>query len=257
MLRTLCACVGLAAATAVATPSKARTADLDPLAPRAAARQFDALCADVRDHRIAREAARARVGELLPQITADFYARGGLDAPRETWRFPLAGYGSESIGGKNGSGYVATGYDWFDGSRSLGHPGHDIFIKDRNQDELDDKTGKPVDVVSISSGIVVADETDWNTASTLRGGRYLYIYDPSRDGILYYAHLRSLLVSPGDIISPGQPIATVGRSGRNAAARRSPTHLHVMFLAIEHGDHPRPRDLSRDLARLGRRRPRS
>lgn len=251
MLRALCALV--AAAATIGRPVQGRGGDLGKPTPRVAARQFNALCADVRDRRIARDAARARIRELLPLIAADFSARGGLDAPDEAWRFPVSGYGSESIGGKNGSGYVATGYDWFDGYASRGHPGHDIFITDRNQDELDDKTAKPVDVLSISPGIVVAGEPDWNTASILRGGRYLYIYDPSRDGIFYYAHVRSLLVSPGDIVSPGQAIATVGRSGRNAAARRSPTHMHVMCLAIENGDYPRPRDLYRDLARLGRR----
>jgi hypothetical protein len=47
-------------------------------------------------------------------------------------------------------------------------------------------------------------------------------------------------------------IATVGRSGRNASARRSPTHLHVMFLAIEDG-YPKPRDIYQDLLRLGGR----
>jgi hypothetical protein len=71
--------------------------------------------------------------------------------------------------------------------------------------------------------------------------------------LFYYAHLRSLHVELGDIVSPGQAIATVGRSGRNAAQPRSPTHLHVMCLVIE-GDAPRARDIYRDLLRLGRRR---
>lgn len=217
--------------------------------------QFDALYAQIRDGRVARDAARARVRELLPQIKADFYARGGTDTPTDASRFPVEGYGPESIGGKSGSGYQPKGYDWFDGYKSGGHPGHDIFIRDRNQDELDDGTGKPVNVLSISSGIVIAYSPDWNTASALRGGRYLYIYDPARSGIFYYAHQRSLLVKPGDVVRPGQPIATVGRSGRNASASRSPTHLHVMFLGIDDGDYPRPRDIYQDLARLGRRHP--
>jgi peptidoglycan LD-endopeptidase LytH len=218
-----------------------------------AARQFDALYADIRDGKIAREAARARVRALLPTIKQDFYARGGNDAPREAWRFPVEGYAANSIGGKDGSGYLPNGYDWFEGYKSKGHPGHDIFIRDRNQDELDDATGKPVNVRSMSSGIVVAYAPEWNPDSILRGGRYLYIYDPSQNGIFYYAHQRSLQVKPGDIVSPGQVIATVGRSGHNAAAPRSPTHLHVMFLAIDTGDYPRPRDIYRDLARIGRR----
>jgi murein DD-endopeptidase MepM/ murein hydrolase activator NlpD len=225
--------------------------------------QLDELYASIRDGKITREAARPIVGELLPQIKQDFYARGGRDAPKDAWRFPVEGYAANSIGGANGSGYLPNGYDWFDGHKSKGHPGHDIFIRDRNQDELDDATGKPVNVLSISSGIVVAYSPDWKPDGPLRGGRYLYIYDPSQNGIFYYAHQRSLLVKPGDIVSPGQIIATVGRSGRNAAAPRSPTHLHVMFLAIDGNDYPRPRDIYQDLviasrtaARGGRSRPR-
>jgi murein DD-endopeptidase MepM/ murein hydrolase activator NlpD len=212
---------------------------------------FDRLYAAIRDGAIDREAARERVRTLLPRIRDDFYARGGRDAPAGAWRFPLEGYAANAIGGKNGSGYVADGYDYFDGYKSHGHPGHDLFIHDRNQDELDDATGKPVDVLSIGSGIVVARASEWDRGSILRGGRYIYVYDPARGGMFYYAHNRSVLVMPGDIVTPGQVIATVGRSGRNASAPRSPTHLHVMFLAIEDG-YPKPRDIYQDLLRLGR-----
>ena len=127
------------------------------------------------------------------------------------------------------------------------------FIRDRNRDQLDDATGKPVNVLSISSGIVVAYSLEWKAGRILRGGRYIYIYDPSQNGIFYYAHQRSLLVKPGDIVSPGHVIATVGRSGKNAAAPRSATHLHVMFLAIDGGDHLRPHDIYPDLVRIGGR----
>ncbi len=144
------------------------------------------------------------------------------------------------------------GYDYFDGYRSHGHPGHDLFIHDKDRDELDDATGKPVNVLSIGSGIVVAHASEWDRDSALRGGRYIYIYDPGRNAMFYYAHNRSVLVTTGDVVTPGQVIATVGRSGRNASAPRSPTHLHVMFLAIEDG-YPKPRDIYQDLLRLGSR----
>jgi murein DD-endopeptidase MepM/ murein hydrolase activator NlpD len=213
--------------------------------------EFDALYAQIRDRTIARDAARSRVAALIPEIRARFYARGGTDSPPESWRFPLERYGAEAIGGRNGSGYMPSGYDWFDGSASRGHPGHDLFIHDRNQDELDDATGQPVNVVSMTAGIVVATAPEWTADSVLRGGRYIYIYSPQQNGLFYYAHNREIVVKPGDIVVPGQRIATVGRSGRNAAQPRSPTHLHVMFLAIEEG-YPRPRDIYRDLERVGR-----
>ena len=146
---------------------------------------------------------------------------------------------------------MPAGYDWFDGYKSRGHPGHDLFIHDSNRDELDDLTGRPVTVVSMTTGIVVATALEWKADSVLRGGRYIYIYSPQQNGLFYYAHNREILAKPGDVVAAGQAIATVGRSGRNAAQTRSPTHLHVMFLAIEDG-YPKPRDIYPDLRRLGR-----
>src|SRR5438132_4231008 len=155
---------------AVLAVAMATAAPLDPCA------EFDALYAQIRDQTITRDAARRRVTALIPEIRGEFYARGGTDSPPESWRFPLQGYGAEAIGGKNGSGYMLAGYDWFDGYKSRGHPGHDLFIHDRNRDELDDLTGRPVTVVSMTTGIVVATALEWKADSVLRGGRYIYIY---------------------------------------------------------------------------------
>jgi peptidoglycan LD-endopeptidase LytH len=216
--------------------------------------EFDALYARIRDRRIERAEAVVAVRALLPQIRSDYTAHRGSASP-DAWRFPLDGYGAESIGGRNGSGYRPNGYDWFDGRASQGHPGHDLFIHDRNQDSRDDRTGEPVIVHSIAAGIVVAYAPEWDPASGLRGGRYVYVYSPDAHGIFYYAHNASILVKPGDLVSAGEPIATVGRTGRNAAMPRSPTHLHVMFLAVGDDDYPRPRDIYADLVRLASRRP--
>lgn len=244
----LCAFTCVAALTSVGTSIEtsiaAQMAPVDPCV------EFDRLYARIRDGHIARADALSQIRILLPRIRAWFDTHGGIVAPPDTWRFPLEGYGAGDIGGTRGSGYVADGYDYFDGYKSHGHPGHDIFIHDRNQDDLDDGTGKPVNVLSISSGVVVAEATDWAPDSVLRGGRYIYVYDPLANGMFYYAHNRSVLVKPGDVVRPGQVIATAGRSGRNAAAPRSPTHLHIMFLAMDDG-YPKPRDIYQDLLRLG------
>ncbi len=216
---------------------------------------FDALYARIRDQTIARAEALPRVRALLPELRKHFYEHGGAVTPAAGERFPLEGYGAEAIGGKGGSGYQPDGYDWFDGRASRGHPGHDLFIHDRNQDALDDRTGRPVTVVSMAAGVVVACAPDWDARSGLRGGRYVYVYSPAQHGIFYYAHNSSILVRPGDVVSAGTPIATVGRTGKNAAAPRSPTHLHVMFLAIDDDGYPRPRDIYPDLLRLGSRQP--
>lgn len=214
---------------------------------------FDELYARIRDQQIDRAAALPQVRALLPRIRDEYYARGGVDTPPDAERFPVAGYGAESIGGTNGSGYQPNGYDWFLGRDSKGHPGHDLFIHDRDRDSLDDRTDRPVDVLCIAAGIVVASSPDWDPSSGLRGGRYVYVYSPAQRGIFYYAHNASIAVRPDDIVTAGQPIATVGRTGRNAAMPRSPTHLHVMFLAVGDDGYPRPRDIYADLIRLARR----
>ena len=69
----------------------------------------------------------------------------------------------------------------------------------------------------------------------MRGGRYLWIYDPGNDLLIYYAHNQRLLVAVGTVVKAGDAIATVGRSGYNAAKQRSPTHLHLTALKIADG----------------------
>ncbi|MBN1760836.1 MAG: peptidoglycan DD-metalloendopeptidase family protein [Chitinispirillaceae bacterium] len=168
--------------------------------------------------------------------------------------FPLPGYSSKDIGGKNGEGYRPSGYNWFDGNRHGGHPAQDIFVNDTDRDCRDDKTGKPIPVVSVCRGIVVSVKTGWTEDSEIRGGNYLYIYDPWLYGYYYYAHLDSIKVAAGDTVTPGQQIATLGRTGKNAFQARSPTHLHLMSL-IATAKGPQPRNLYTELCATGRENP--
>jgi murein DD-endopeptidase MepM/ murein hydrolase activator NlpD len=200
--------------------------------------ELNALNTQIRDQAISKEAALRKIKELLPQ--AEAYYRSHSRSSSAGWVFPLRGYNSAAIGGKNGSGYIAGCYSFFDGNKHGGHPAHDIFIQDANQDCIDDKTGKDVEVLSCTGGIVVATETTWQPGSIQRGGNYIMIYAPAERRFLYYAHNKTLLVKPGDIVTAGQAIATVGRSGANAAKKRSPTHLHFMVLKLDAEDYPRP-----------------
>lgn len=204
--------------------------------------QFDRLNTLVRDGLVARETARTRIIELLPRLKAYFYAKGGVDAPQDDWVFPVQGYNQRSIGGASGNGYIAKGYDYFDGNGHGGHPAHDIFIIDNNQDELDDNTQKPVDVLATKSGVVVATAREWAVGSGLRGGKYIYVFEPVTNSLLYYAHNREIFVKPGDVVEAGTVLANVGRSGKNANPSRSPTHLHIMRLVFDDG-YPKPNDL--------------
>lgn len=185
----------------------------------------------IRDGKITKAEAQAEIKRLFPLIASYYQENGGKPATGK-WTFPLKGYTASAIGGTNGSGYIAQGYDYFQGNKHGGHPAHDLFIRDKDQDGLDDKSGSPVEVLSVTNGIVVAAEPEWEAESTLRGGKYLWILSPDTKRLCYYAHNAQLLVNVGDIVQQGQAIAYVGRTGLNAYKQRSPTHLHFSMLEI-------------------------
>jgi murein DD-endopeptidase MepM/ murein hydrolase activator NlpD len=202
------------------------------------AAEWHLLYLKIRDSQISREEAWARLRALEP-LLRDHYLKSWNQKSEDRPGFPLKGYGPSAIGGQGGSGYQPKGYDFFDGNRHKGHPGHDIFIRDKNQDGVDDSTGKPVEVVSISSGIVVSVNLNWESSSPIRGGNCVWIYDPIKSRYYYYAHLNEIFVSIGQIVSKGNRLGTVGRTGVKAYPKRSPTHLHfVVHQSI--GGHPKP-----------------
>jgi hypothetical protein len=208
--------------------------------------KFNVLNTKIRDGLITQDEAQNSIRQLVPEVNEYFAAHGGIVSSEDDWVFPLRGYNSSSIGGVNGSGYNAKGYNYFDGNKHGGHPAHDIFIFDHNQDCIDDHTGKPVDVLSVCNGVVIACEPDWEPSSDLRGGKYIYILDPSDDGIFYYAHNDEIFVKPGDIVKAGDVIAHVGRTGLSAYKKRSPTHLHLMYLQVKDG-FPVPENIYKEL----------
>jgi len=209
---------------------------------------FNRLNSAIRDNRINRSRAKAEFRSLIDQIGKEYYATGRREYLSEEWVFPLQGYGYKAIGGINGNGYQKGGYDYFDGNRHSGHPSLDIFIHDKNHLSIDDVTAKPVSVLSVTGGVVVALEKEWNKSSPLRGGKYIWIYDPISNALLYYAHNSTVLVGLGDLVKPGDVISYVGRTGLNAFKRRSPTHLHLTFLPISCGL-PVPRNIYKELLR--------
>jgi murein DD-endopeptidase MepM/ murein hydrolase activator NlpD len=209
---------------------------------------FNNFNTQIRDGRISKAAAREDLPSRLAAIRTDYYQRGGRDYAPEEWVFPVAGYTAAAIEKRGNHGFVPSGYDFFSGNRHGGHPAYDIFIRDRNQDSRDDRTGKAVQVVSMTGGVVVALEKEWPTGSKLRGGRYIWVYDPANNLLVYYAHNEKLFVEPGTVVKPGDLLATMGRSGLNAVKRRSPTHLHFSVLRIMDGQ-PLPVPLYQELQR--------
>lgn len=148
--------------------------------------------------------------------------------------FPVEGYGPRQIGGRRGEAYQAKSYEFVGERRRRGHPAQDIFVHDGNQDDLDDRTGRPVNIVALADGIVLSAFCDWTpetaTATNGRGGNYVWIYHPGLKLFAYYAHLKDVYVNVGDRLAGGARFATLGRTGTRAYAERSPTHLHLMLL---------------------------
>lgn len=166
--------------------------------------------------------------------------------PDNEWVFPIRGYNPNAIGGYRGNGYIVGDFDFFD-LNSGGHPAHDIFIDDVNQDCIDDITNMPAEIISMSGGIVVETRKNWSTSMMdIKGGNIVYVYDNYTNGFFYYAHMKDVYVNVGDLVEPGTPLGTIGRTGRNAYPSRSPTHLHIMYVRSFDGN-LRPENIYNDL----------
>lgn len=208
--------------------------------------EWDLLQREVRDGTLARQEAAKKIVELDGKLRKEFSGKV-VPAP---FRFPVKGYGAGCIGGNNGNGYRPDGYDFYQGNRHGGHPAHDIFINDPDGSGLDAATGKPAGIVAFSSGVVVAVNRSWEYPSKVRGGIYIWIYSPADQRYYYYAHLAGALVAPGALVKAGDPVGLLGRSGKNAWAKRSPTHLHFMCLSFD-GGRMTPVDTYRELLGSG------
>lgn len=197
--------------------------------------------------KIDKEAAAEEMKSYLKPAARFFMKMGGKNVKREQWVFPLANYSIISFR-DDGNDFRLGEYDYFQGSNSKGHPAHDIMILDADKNLLDDSTGQPVDVVSMGSGLVFATDSTWEPGSTLRGGKYVKIYDVTNNGIFYYSHLSKVTVAPGMIVDAGEKIGEVGRTGRKAIFPAGKTHLHVAYLKLL-DDYPVPEEIIKDLRR--------
>jgi murein DD-endopeptidase MepM/ murein hydrolase activator NlpD len=110
--------------------------------------------------------------------------------------FPVLGKSSRSIGSFFG--------DTRDGG-AREHEGIDIFAE----------RGTPV--VAVADGVVS------EVGTNRLGGNVVWQYDAKRDVTYYYAHLNSHSVRPGQKVSAGMTVGTVGNTGN---ARTTPPHLH-------------------------------
>ncbi|MBD2702866.1 M23 family metallopeptidase [Spirosoma sp. BT702] len=212
--------------------------------------QFQTLYIQIREQTVTPDSARKQFSGIMHSLQKRFrseesYPQDSLqrDSLQRTglyFNFPIRGYTSSAIGGTHGEGYIGRGFDLFDYNVRGSHPAQDIFISDRNQDNIDDRNGQPVDILAMSSGLVLAIETAWKPGSEYRGGNWIWVYDPIMHGLFYYAHNSQVDVRPGQWVEAGQKLAEMGRTGFNAYKPRSPTHLHLMYLQIQPDGLPSP-----------------
>jgi peptidoglycan LD-endopeptidase LytH len=194
---------------------------------------WDQLYAGMRDGRI-HEPEAVRAIALLHQRLRALY-REKTDTAHHV--FPLQGYSAGNAGVIDRSSYNPGPYDFYAGLEQAGHPAYDIFVHDTNQDSLDDRTVTPVRILAYTSGIVIALNSDWPEKghASLKGGKYVWIFDPFDARYYYYAHLKDIRITLGDEVKAGQVIGSAGRTGRFAFQKRSPTHLHFMCLSFING----------------------
>lgn len=212
--------------------------------------QFQTLYTQIREQSVTPDSARKQFSHIMHGLQTRFHSMESFrqdsiqrDSLRKTglyFNFPIRGYSPSAIGGRHGEGYRGNGFDLFDYTVRGSHPAQDIFISDRNQDNIDDRTGQPVDILAMSRGLVLAIETAWKPGSEYRGGNWIWVYDPNLHGLFYYAHNNEVDVTPGQWVSAGDKLGEMGRSGFNAYKTRSPTHLHLMYLQIKPDGLPQP-----------------
>jgi hypothetical protein len=201
---------------------------------------FHQIQMDIRDRVISPDSGRRAFAAVMIDFRAAFKKDSCHAIDSSYFVYPVRSYlPQESIGGK-GRGYRDEGFDLFDMDAKGSHPAHDLFVRDKDQDNIDDRTWKPVDVLAFTSGVVVATETSWKYDSEFRGGNWIWIYDPCLDGLFYYAHNNIVEVQPGQWVNAGDKISEMGRSGYNAYQKRSPTHLHLMYLQLDEYGLPTP-----------------
>jgi peptidoglycan LD-endopeptidase LytH len=164
------------------------------------------ISAGYNSSRLQKEIEEPGIYKLLiqPEITATSAFR--IDLKKEpVYTFPVAGKGNKAIQ----SFWGATR----DGGRRS-HEGIDIFAS----------RGTPV--VAVTEGRISS------TGNKGLGGKQVWIRDGKRGNSIYYAHLDSIIASPGMRVSPGDTLGLVGNTGN---ARTTAPHLHFGIYKGFHG----------------------
>lgn len=174
-------------------------------------------------------AARERFRALWPALQVD-------DVPpprvgRWQWMFPLPGHDA----GAFGESWQPQGFRFLDGPRAQGLPGLRIYLRDRDRDGRDDRTGRPAPVVSAVAGVVVANERAWKEGHPNPWGNFVMVLGPQEKLFFLYAHLDRVRVSPGQRVEKGEVLGWLGRTGKDVAPKRLGTHLRFQVHGFDDG----------------------
>jgi len=119
-----------------------------------------------------------------------------------------------SFFGKNGAGrsYITQGY---------GRTSFSYAYRDDWHDGIDIAAAYGAPVYSPGNGMVFATGNQDNYCFRRGFGKYVAVKDGTNRLILWFAHLGTIAVSPGDTVKTGSLIGTVGATGFETG-----THLH-------------------------------
>jgi hypothetical protein len=197
----------------------------------------------IRERKIDEDDAQDSIAMYVKLGVKEFKTHNIPGTKRSNWVFPMSGYTWIAYR-TDGKDYKDEFFDYFQGGEFKGHPAHDIFILDRDSNNVEDSTGKQVYATAMVTGIVLSKYNTWFRGDYLRSGNYVKLFDPESKAIFYYSHLDSVFVEVGQLVKAGDPIAYIGRTGRKAINGK--THIHIAYYKIDEG-HPIPEDIINDI----------
>jgi murein DD-endopeptidase MepM/ murein hydrolase activator NlpD len=203
----------------------------------------------IRDRKIDAGDAEDSIALYVKLAKDDFRTLGIPATKRADWVFPMSGWTSVSYrsGGKD---YKDARFDYFQGGEFKDHPANDIFFPDKDSNTYEDSTGEKVYAAAMVTGIVISKYSTWFKQDYLRSGNYVKLFDPETEAIFYYSHLDTVFVEIGQLLTAGEPLGFVGRTGRKAI--KGKTHVHIAYYKIDDG-HPVPEEIIQDLYKAEKR----
>jgi hypothetical protein len=197
---------------------------------------FDELYRAIRTRKIAPKEAKRHFAVIIESCHRQYGGIRFVQAPIPV--FPLKGYSYKTSYDVTQNDFSDSAANFFEPMATT-HPAIDLTIADKNNDGLDDKTKKPVEVLSISEGVVLAVHKTAGSKAVKQGVNYIWIYDFYNRQLWYYGFCNKVNLLPGDRVSPGTPMGVVGLSGNLRCKKNKSTRLHLMVFNLDEDNMPK------------------